>query len=51
MLRRLRNDDGQPAGPVRLLAALLILALALGVAVTAASLLLPLLRWALPALF
>ena len=51
MLRRLRNSDGEPAPSARILAALLILALALGVIVTAASLLLPVARWLLPALF
>ncbi len=51
MLRSLRNPDGQPSGPVRALAAVLILALALGVMVTAATLLMPLFRWAFPALF
>lgn len=50
MLRHLRDDDGYPPS-VRFIAVLLILSLAFGVLVTAAGLLLPVLRWALPALF
>lgn len=50
MLRHLSDDDGYP-GYVRVIAVLLIVALVFGVVVTAGGLLLPVLRWMLPALF
>ena len=51
MLRRLRGSDGEPAGFVRILALLLIVALTLGALITAVAVLAPVVRWALPGLF